>query len=97
MLEVAEIKHWLREACRRGAIVPVKCLIFGSVLRQNDPSDVDVVFVFQENEVRGFLTKIKFDFKRKFGVPIHVQIFHSTQTKEIIAFIKFAQFVEDVL
>jgi predicted nucleotidyltransferase len=92
MLDVDAITQWLSAAAGGPASRTVEMHLFGSVLETDGkPSDVDIVIVFAEWDVRSLCTEMKERFQRSFCCPLHIQMFHVSQTEQLTQFLKDAQ------
>ena len=66
----------------------VEMHLFGSILEPGaTPSDVDVLMVFSEWNVRDYCSSLKRRFEKRFGHPLHIQMFHASQVAELEAFL----------
>jgi predicted nucleotidyltransferase len=88
MLERTEVEAWLVNASVRLDLSVVEAHLFGSILEpEATPSDVDVVMVFREWDVRNICTSLKKQFEERFGHRLHVQMFHASQVEQLETFL----------
>lgn len=91
MLDRPEVDSWFTNASASLGPVVVEVHLFGSVLEpEATPSDVDVLIVFREWDVRSYCSLLKRQFQSQFGYRLHVQMFHISQVKELAAFLERA-------
>lgn len=96
MHDLVSIKHWLQSQKESNRHLIDKCLLFGSILKRCDINDVDVIIVFNEWYVREFIAGLKSNFYRCFGLRLHIQLFHISQSKYINSFVSSASATEEV-
>jgi hypothetical protein len=97
MLKIDEIRSWLGVTIGRYSPPFSNYILFGSILTDAAPHDVDVIIVSEEWQVRGLCRNLKSEFRDKFGLPLHLQLFHISQTADIEAFIKRARLINEAL
>jgi predicted nucleotidyltransferase len=91
MLDRFEVESWFTNASDGLSPAVVEVHLFGSVLEpEATPSDVDVLIVFREWDVRSYCTLLKRQFQSQFGYRLHVQMFHESQVKELAGFLERA-------
>jgi predicted nucleotidyltransferase len=91
MLDRSEAQSWLTNASVALSRVVVEAHLFGSFLEpEATPSDVDVLIVFREWDARSYSTLLKRQFQSQFGCRLHIQMFHASQVKELVAFLERA-------
>ena len=71
--------------------------MFGSILKDASPNDVDVMVVSTEWDIRELCRELKSEFHLRFGQPLHLQLFHVSQSADIEAFIKRAKLIDEAL
>lgn len=97
MPNIEDVRLWLRTNIERCSPPFSSCILFGSILRDGFPNDVDVMIVSTEWQVRDLCRELKSEFQVKFGLPLHVQLFHISQATDIEAFIKRANLIDEAL
>jgi hypothetical protein len=97
MPRIDAMSSWFREAMGRHSSPVSRILLFGSILTAESPNDVDAILISGEWDIRDSCRELKSDFLRKFGLPLHLQIFHASQSTDIESFINRAKTVEEVL
>lgn len=89
--DVEAVGHWLADAASDLSPHIAEMHLFGSLLeRDGSPSDVDIVIVFRDWDVRDHCTTIKERFRRSFGYPLHMQMFHISQGMQLTNFLEQA-------
>lgn len=92
MPDVEAVGRWLADAASDVSPLIAEMHLFGSLLeRDASPSDVDVVIVFRDWDVRGHCTAIQEQFRRSFGYPLHIQMFHVSQGMQLASFLGRAE------
>lgn len=89
------IRSWLRGAFGRRSPPLSRWILFGSILRDANPNDVDVIIVSLEWDIRELCHELKSEFLQRFELPLHLQLFHVSQTADIEAFIRRAKFIDE--
>jgi len=97
MLKSEIVEIWLRNYFGSHSLPVVKCLMFGSILHSENPNDIDIIIVFNEWDIRDFMSQIKKSFKIKFKFTLNVQIFHISQDEIINLFLKRAAPTREIL
>lgn len=88
MLDRLEVEAWLAAAVQGLQPTIVKAQLFGSILDpEATPSDVDILLVFEGWDVRNPCSLLKRQFEERFGHPLHIQMFHGSQTEDLEAFL----------
>lgn len=88
----ATFKDWLTRQLARAEFHVRLAAVFGSVTRAYSTRDVDVVVQFKPASDRHIrerglrLKELGRTFKAEFGLPMHLQMFASTETKELLDF-----------
>lgn len=91
-LELEAVGNWLSGAASDLSPVVAELHLFGSLLeRDSSPSDVDVIIVFRDWNVRGHCAVMRERFRRFFGLPLHIQMFHISQRLQLAEFVKRAE------
>lgn len=86
------IKDWLRQQLTRPGFHVRFAAVFGSVTRAYPTRDVDVVVQLElatDHRIRKLGLRLKelgHDFKTEFDLPMHLQLFASTETPDLIGF-----------
>ena len=97
MPDLLKIRSWLEDATSRHSSPFAKCILFGSILTSSESADVDVVLVSNDWNIKGHLREMRLSFIAEFGLPLHIQTFHSSQIEKIDEFLNRAKIVEHVL
>lgn len=95
MPRIDAIRSWLREAVERPSSPFSSWILFGSILKDISPNDVDVMIVSTKWEIRDLCRELKSEFYHRFGLPLHLQLFHVSQSADIEAFIERAKAIEE--
>lgn len=95
--ELAELLPWLREAVVQHFPPISKGLLFGSILTSGSPNDIDLILISDEWDIRAALTNLRYSFRRRFGLNLHIQSFHVSQTVEIESFLQRASPTMEVI
>jgi hypothetical protein len=90
MLDTAAVMAWLGEAKDMHSPLLSRCILFGSMLNNSFPNDVDIIIVSAEWDIRCLCRRLKSEFCAKFGLPLHIQLFHVSQSHDIQSFISRA-------
>lgn len=88
MLDVTAVERWLALAIVEIGPAVSEAHLFGSVIPNPDEaSDVDVLIIFDRWEVRNECASLRRAFREAFGMPLHIQMFHGSQRREIECFL----------
>lgn len=91
------VRLWLSGAKSKNSPPIIRCVLFGSILKSKSPNDVDLLIVSTEWQIRGLCSKLRSEFRAEFGLPLHIQPFHLSQSHDIHAFIVDAGTISEVL
>lgn len=84
MPDIRSIRDWLKGAKEQYSSCVRKCILFGSFLRSDVANDVDVIIIATEWDIRDVIKELKSSFRTRFGLPLHVQLFHVSQKSGIM-------------
>lgn len=98
MLEFCAVRTWLSARLCQFQPTVVEAFLFGSILaKHSEESDVDVLIIFNEWDVREVCSTLKAEFTSVFGYPMHLQLFHVSQKCEMAEFLDRAGIVRRVI
>ncbi len=97
MPRIDAIRSWLRESIALRSPPFANWILFGSSLKNSFSNDVDVMLVSAEWDVREICCQLKSEFRQRFGLPLHLQLFHISQSADIKAFIERAKLIDEAI
>ncbi len=97
MFDYVAIVSWIEKS-----VLPLQLVdsayLFGSILRDKKVlSDVDVIIICNEWDVRDTCISFRKEFYLAFRIPLHIQVFHTSQGDEIIDFLCAARLFRRLL